>query len=53
MISQIALGIVTANVFDRANPDDFKVAQALGTVHMGIGLVTFGALTWAGALMTF
>jgi len=53
MISQIALGIVTANAFDRANPDDFKIAQALGTVHMGIGLVTFGALTWAGALMTF
>jgi hypothetical protein len=53
MLSQIALGIVTANAFDRANPDDFKTAQALGTVHMGIGLVTFGALTWAGALMTF
>ena len=53
MVSQIALGIVTANAFDRANPDDFKIAQALGTVHMGIGLVTFGALTWAGALMTF
>jgi len=53
MISKIALGIVTANAFDRANPDDFKIAQALGTVHMGIGLVTFGALTWAGALMTF
>lgn len=53
MVSQIALGIVTANLFDRSNPDDFGTAQALATVHMGIGLVTFGALTWAGALMVF
>lgn len=53
MISQVALGIVTANLFDRSNPDDFSSAQALATVHMGIGLVTFGALTWAGALMVF
>jgi len=53
MISQITLGVVTANLFDRASESDFKAAQALGTVHMGIGLVTFGALTWAGALMIF
>lgn len=53
MISQITLGVVTANLFDRSNPDDFATAQALATVHMGIGLVTFGALTWAGALMVF
>ncbi len=53
MISQITLGLVTANLFDRASESDFKTAQALGTVHMGIGLVTFGALSWAGALMVF
>ena len=53
MISQITLGLVTANLFDRASESDFKAAQALGTVHMGIGLVTFGALTWAGAMMVF
>jgi hypothetical protein len=53
MISQITLGLVTANLFDRASESDFKTAQALGTVHMGIGLVTFGALTWAGAMMVF
>lgn len=53
MVAQVALGIVTANVFDRANPDDFATAQALATVHLGLGLVTFGALTWAGALMAF
>ncbi len=53
MVAQVALGVVTANVFDRANPDDFATAQALATVHLGLGLVTFGALTWAGALMAF
>ena len=53
MITQIGLGIITANAFDRSDPNDFKTAQALATVHMGVGLVTFGALTWAGALMVF
>jgi hypothetical protein len=53
MVSQIALGIVVANAdafgLDRAN--DFGTMQALATVHMGLGFVTYGALTWAGALM--
>jgi hypothetical protein len=54
MVAQILLGIVLANDvsgLDRAN--DYKTLQALATVHMGVGLVTLGALTWAGALMTF
>jgi len=55
MISQLALGVVIANSesfgLDRAN--DFGTLQALSAVHMGLGLVTWGALTWAGALFTF
>lgn len=54
MVAQILLGVVMSNSLlglDRAN--DYKTLQALSTVHMGIGLVTWGALTWAGALMTF
>jgi hypothetical protein len=51
MLVQIGLGIVIANAFDRAN--DYDTLQALGTVHLAAGLVTYGALTWAGALMTF
>jgi hypothetical protein len=54
MVAQILLGIVMARgVFglDRAN--NYGTMQALATVHMGIGVVTWGALTWAGALMTF
>ena len=52
MIAQIVLGIVLANaVLDRAN--DYGALQALATVHMGLGILTFGALTAAGALMTF
>lgn len=54
MVAQVLLGIVLANGLlglDRAN--DYKTLQALGGVHMGIGLVTWGALTWAGALMVF
>jgi hypothetical protein len=53
MIAQIALGLITANALDRSNPDDFRTGQVLGGIHMGIGLVTFGALTWAGAIMLF
>ncbi|HEX4353733.1 MAG TPA: hypothetical protein VHZ95_12480 [Polyangiales bacterium] len=54
MIAQILLGIVMAHSLlglDRAN--NYGTLQALSTVHMGLGLVTYGALTWAGALMTF
>ena len=54
MVAQIALGVLIASRvggLDRAN--DYGTLQALATVHMGLGLVTWGALTWAGALMTF
>ena len=55
MLAQIALGIVIANGdsfgLDRAN--DYATLQTLATVHLATGLVTYGALTWAGALMTF
>ena len=52
MLLQAILGIVIANdVFDRAN--DYGTLQTLATVHLASGLVTYGALTWAGALMTF
>ena len=54
MVAQVLLGIVIANDLfglDRAN--DYSTLQGLATVHQGIGIVTLGALTWAGALMTF
>jgi hypothetical protein len=54
MVAQLALGVVIATDvggLDRAN--DYDTLQALATVHMGVGVVTWGALTWAGALMTF
>lgn len=54
MIVQAVLGIVIANSLlglDRAN--DYDTLQALGGIHMGVGLVTWGAMTWAGALMVF
>jgi hypothetical protein len=55
MIAQVVLGVIVANSeligLDRAN--DYGTLQALATVHMASGLVTWGALTWAGALMTF
>ncbi|MCB9708679.1 MAG: hypothetical protein H6714_07840 [Myxococcales bacterium] len=53
MAAQGLLGVVVANGdwfgMDRAN--DYGTLQALSTVHLGIGLVTLGALTWAGLLM--
>jgi hypothetical protein len=51
MVAQIALGIVIANTGDRAN--DYGTLQALATAHLAAGVITYGALTWAGALMTF
>ncbi len=55
MVLQAILGPIIANSdafgIDRAN--DYGTLQALATVHMLSGVVTLGALTWAGALMTF
>jgi hypothetical protein len=54
MLAQIALGIVIANAesfgLDRAN--DYGALQALATTHLAIGLLTWGAMTWAGAIFT-
>jgi len=55
MVAQIAMGFLVAQSdafgIDRAN--DYGTLQLLGTVHMGLGLVTWGALSWAAALMVF
>lgn len=54
MVTQIALGLLMAGRIgglDRAN--NYGTLQALSTVHLTTGLITWGALTWAGALMTF
>jgi hypothetical protein len=54
MLAQLALGIVVGNAesfgLDRAN--DYGALQALATTHLALGLVTWGAMTWAGALFT-
>jgi len=53
MVAQFALGVVIANGdafgLDRAN--DYTALQALSTVHLTLGTITWGALTWSGALM--
>jgi uncharacterized membrane protein len=52
MVAQALLGIFIANDFlDRAN--DYETLQILATAHLASGFITYGALTWAGALMTF
>ena len=55
MVAQILLGVVTANSesfgLDRAN--DYKALRGLATAHMAVSLVTYGAMTWAGAIMVF
>lgn len=55
MVAQTVLGIFVANPgligMDRAN--DYDTLQALATVHLAAGYVTYGALTWAGSLMVF
>ncbi|MDB4977808.1 MAG: hypothetical protein JWN48_6149 [Myxococcaceae bacterium] len=54
MVAQIILGVVIANPrlnggLDRAN--DYGTLKALSIAHLGIGYVTFGALSWAGTIM--
>ncbi|HEX7477875.1 MAG TPA: hypothetical protein VF331_08715 [Polyangiales bacterium] len=54
MVAQVLIGLVIANNWlglDRAN--NYKTLQALATAHLASGIVTWGALSWAGALMTF
>jgi hypothetical protein len=55
MLAQIGLGIMSANSewfgLDRAN--DYKALRGLATAHMAVSLVTYGAMTWAGAIMIF
>ncbi|MCS6797148.1 MAG: hypothetical protein NZ898_01235 [Myxococcota bacterium] len=55
MVLQMTLGFVVANGWrfglDRAT--DYETLRALATVHMVSGMLTWGALTWAGALMVF
>jgi hypothetical protein len=55
MLAQIGLGLIVANPewvgLDRAN--DYETLRALSTTHLAIGLATWGALTWAGAIMLF
>jgi hypothetical protein len=54
MVSQVVLGVIIGSGLlglDRAN--DYDTLQTLATVHMATGVITYGALTWAGALMTF
>lgn len=53
MVAQAILGVIIANDIglDRAN--DYDTLQTLATVHMATGLVTLGALTWAGTIYAF
>lgn len=52
MVMQMGLGIVIANAeafgMDRAN--NYGTLQALSTIHLGIGLMTYATMTWAGLI---
>ena len=54
MVAQMVIGIVIANPrinsgLDRAN--DYGTLRALSLVHLSMGFVTLGALSWAGTIM--
>jgi hypothetical protein len=55
MLAQIGLGIVSANGqwfgIDRAN--NYNAQRSVATAHLAVSLFTYGALTWAGAIMVF
>ena len=52
MITQVLLGIFVANSARMGinRSDDYGLLQALATVHVGVGLVTLGALSWAAVI---
>lgn len=55
MLTQIGLGIAAANSewfgLDRAN--DYEALRGIATAHLAVSLFTYGAMTWAGAIMIF
>lgn len=52
MVTQVLLGLFVANSarFGINRADDYGTLQALATAHLGVGLLTFGALTWAAVI---
>lgn len=52
MIAQFGLGILAANAesFGLSRANNYRALQAISTVHLAIGLVTYGTLTWAGLI---
>jgi hypothetical protein len=52
MLAQIGLGIVMANPkLGLEREKDFGTLKSLSQAHLGIGIGTFAALTWAGTIM--
>ena len=53
MAVQIVEGLIFANLDNMGldERDDHEVLFGLNTFHLGVGVATFGVLTWAGALM--
>jgi hypothetical protein len=54
MVAQMVLGIVIANPKlqgDLNRASDYKAQRGLAIVHLSTGLVTLGALSWAGTIM--
>jgi hypothetical protein len=52
MVAQIGLGVVMANPkLGLERSSDFGTLKTLSQAHLGIGIGTFVALTWAGTIM--
>ena len=53
MAAQIILGMVSSNseAFGLNRSEDYRALQVLSTIHLAIGLTTYGTLTYAGSLM--
>ncbi|MEM7135260.1 MAG: hypothetical protein AAF500_01705 [Myxococcota bacterium] len=55
ILAQIGLGLVISNPqwFGMSRAENYNALRALATTHFAIGGVTWGALTWQGAIMVF
>lgn len=55
ILAQIGIGLVISNPqwFGMSRAENYNALRALATTHFVIGGVTWGALTWQGAIMVF
>ena len=53
MNTSMTINAVAAWMLGLYRANDYKAVRGLATAHLALSLVTYGAMTWAGAIMVF